>query len=302
MMASYSPSMVDAPSASGIASPRSVVFAYNPVSFSCRSTAMHESVSLRPRTACTRCACRGSAPSAEAASPAARRIAPRGRVETDVLRSVNGAETIRLARGVICFPVALSIRVSSRTTDLVREGVGRRRDPASVERGIGGMASTERAALAAEHLAPQPFGIVREHVVRERGLHDPGALRELPVELAGAPAGVAGIPRARRSSPIASGSTSDGRNPTESTRDSAASVSTKSARTTTAEVAPGRRHGPRRRRWRWAASSGSASSTGVSDGAERRRARLPPNARRRSPPSARSSGRAAQDRGRAGGL
>ena len=90
MICSYSAVTAAAPSASGIASPRSVVFAYRPASLSLRRTATHES-SVSPATKraapmrrpcrCTRCWRRELS--------AACRMAARESVETVVRRSVK---------------------------------------------------------------------------------------------------------------------------------------------------------------------------------------------------------------------
>src|SRR5262245_20103223 len=93
---------------------------------------------------------------------AAWRIAVLGIVDTVVLRSAKRSEPTRLLRSV-------------------QSGVRRHRGE-----------HCERATLAAEHVAPEVLGIVREDVLRQSRLDDPGALLELAVELTGAPAGVAG--------------------------------------------------------------------------------------------------------------
>src|SRR6185437_9383797 len=65
----------------------------------------------------------------------------------------------------------------------------------SVEAGILGHPGDEPvlAALALEDVAPELLRVGAEHVARERGLDEPGVLLELALELALAPARVAGV-------------------------------------------------------------------------------------------------------------
>ena len=121
---SYSAVTAAAPSAFGIASPRSVVFAYRPASFSLRRTATHES-SVSPATKraapmrrpwrWTRC-CRREL-------SAACRMAARERVETVVRRSVKRCRDYRPRASAYPSP-ALAIRVVlAEDNYLVREGM-----------------------------------------------------------------------------------------------------------------------------------------------------------------------------------
>ena len=146
---SYSSVTAAAPASSGIASPSSVVFAYSPASFSPRRTRTHSS-SVSPATnrpapsrrpwRWTRCCSRSLS--------AACRIAARGNEDTVAPRSLTRRE-----------PTASGM---ARLTRSVQRRIGRHRR----EHG-------ERAALAPEHVAPEPVGIAREDVLGERGLDDP---------------------------------------------------------------------------------------------------------------------------------
>src|SRR3954470_13943293 len=65
---------------------------------------------------------------------------------------------------------------------------------ALVDRGIGGHGGEEGvlAALATQHRGPQALRVLAEDLLPARGLDDPGLLLELGLELARAPARVAG--------------------------------------------------------------------------------------------------------------
>src|SRR5215207_5891737 len=76
-------------------------------------------------------------------------------------------------------------------SDLSRSSDYRR----SVQRRIGRHRREQRelASLAPQHGRPEARGVVAEQLLAQRRLDDPGILAELVVELAGAPAGVAGV-------------------------------------------------------------------------------------------------------------
>ena len=179
--------------------------------------------------------------------------------------------------------------------------------PRSVPRGIGrhGRENAERAALATKHGAPERVRLVREDVLGDRGLDDPRALVELVVQLARPPARVADVDPRAPELPSESGSTSAGRNPTDSTTSASGSGgSSKSARTTIAEGWTG----PPTCTSPMSSTSAGQLGHGLADRRVRRavqddaRARPPRSARRRGRPCARSSGRRARARRSGGSL